>query len=280
MSSDPDTWPDLKMGIFDNLLDGQKSFEARRRSYAEDIYIGNTKSTLRGTGRVPTARVTSSLSPKPDILHPGLHRLVTSGCWRLFAGDNFRVLVTSFGFSYPTLILKNRECWWRERPKLSPTSHSCRQHISSSTVVTNIEVATSCSNWDPNQSQDRWGELQLLDHSQSKELQIAGHRFNLFFNITNCNLQYLNGICGMMHGPSAYKCPASAVWYFKNPSNTVIVGNYYHFWAKVKSVILCRRQVLVKKGKSKSIPHVQMIFWRKKNCNMVSVFVQKGKKAQ
>ena len=45
------------MGIFDRFFDGQKSFEEnlrrRRRSYAEDIYIGNTKSTLRGTGRVP-----------------------------------------------------------------------------------------------------------------------------------------------------------------------------------------------------------------------------------
>jgi len=46
------------MGIFDNFLDGQKSFEARRRSYAEDIYIGNTRSTLRGTVTGPLKRTT------------------------------------------------------------------------------------------------------------------------------------------------------------------------------------------------------------------------------
>ena len=32
----------------------------------------------------------------------------------------------------------------------------------------------------------------------------------------------------------------------------MIVGNYYHFWAKVKSVILCRRQVLVKRDSLKA----------------------------
>ena len=41
------------MGILDTILDGQKSGEDRRRSYAEDIYIGNNRSTLRGTGWVP-----------------------------------------------------------------------------------------------------------------------------------------------------------------------------------------------------------------------------------
>jgi len=50
------------MGIFDSILDGQKSSEdylrRRRRSYAEDIYLGNTKSTLRGTVTGPLRRTT------------------------------------------------------------------------------------------------------------------------------------------------------------------------------------------------------------------------------
>ena len=39
------------------------------------------------------------------------------------------------------LMLKDRGCWWQNRPKPSPTSQSCRQHISSPTSVTNIDVA-------------------------------------------------------------------------------------------------------------------------------------------
>ena len=38
-------------------------------------------------------------------------------------------------------MLRDRGCWWQNRPKPSPTSQSCRQHISSPTSVTNIDVA-------------------------------------------------------------------------------------------------------------------------------------------
>ena len=67
-----------------------------------------------------------------------------------------------------------------------------------------------------------------------------------------------------MHGPSAYKCPVLAVWYFKNPSYTVIFGNYYDFWAKVKSVILCRRQVLVKRESLKAFLTFRWFFDERK----------------
>ena len=72
--------------------------------------------------------------------------LVTSGCWWLYPGDNLDVsdrisiLVTSFGYWCPTLMLKDRVCWWQKRPKPSPTSQSCHQHISSPTSVTKIDV--------------------------------------------------------------------------------------------------------------------------------------------
>ena len=54
---------------------------------------------------------------------------MTSGCWRLYVGDSFWISVMEFRY------------WWRKRPKSSPTPQSCRQHISSSTSVTNIDVA-------------------------------------------------------------------------------------------------------------------------------------------
>ena len=54
-------------------------------------------------------------------------------------GDNFSILVKSFWCWYPTLKLKDRGCWWQNRPK--PSSQSCRQHISSPTSVANIDVA-------------------------------------------------------------------------------------------------------------------------------------------
>ena len=59
-------------------------------------------------------------------------------CWRQFL---VAVLVTSFGCWCPTLMLKYRGCWWRKQ-KQSSTSQSCRQHISSPTSVTNIDVAS------------------------------------------------------------------------------------------------------------------------------------------
>ena len=64
--------------------------------------------------------------------------LVISGCCWLYVGDKISILVTSFGCWCPTLMLKDRGCWWQER---SPTSQDYRQHISSRTSVTNIDVA-------------------------------------------------------------------------------------------------------------------------------------------
>ena len=58
--------------------------------------------------------------------------------------DRIAILVTSFGCWYilADRNVKNRGFWRQKRPKPSPTSQSCRQHISSPTSVTNIEVAT------------------------------------------------------------------------------------------------------------------------------------------
>ena len=68
--------------------------------------------------------------------------LVTLSWWQfLDVGDRVSILVTSFGCWCPALMMKDRGCWWQKRPKQSPTSKSCRQHISSPTSVTNIDVA-------------------------------------------------------------------------------------------------------------------------------------------
>ena len=47
----------------------------------------------------------------------------------------------------PTLMFKDRWCWWRKWPKPSPTSNSCLQQISSPTSVTNIGVALLTCMW-------------------------------------------------------------------------------------------------------------------------------------
>ena len=76
--------------------------------------------------------------------------LVTSGCWWLYFGDNFRMFVTEFRYWWhlfgcwcPTLMLKYRGCWLQNRPKPSATSQSCRLHISFPTSVANIDVAST-----------------------------------------------------------------------------------------------------------------------------------------
>ena len=65
-------------------------------------------------------------------------------CWWQFSGvgDRISILMTSFWCWCPTLMLKDRECWWQNQPNPSPISLSCRQHISSPIYVTNIDVAT------------------------------------------------------------------------------------------------------------------------------------------
>ena len=65
------------------------------------------------------------------------------GCWRI------SILVTSYGCCCPTLMLKDRGCWWQNRPKLSPTSQSCPQLILSPTSVANVDLATHESCLDP-----------------------------------------------------------------------------------------------------------------------------------
>ena len=68
--------------------------------------------------------------------------LVTYSCWQFQnVGDRIKILVTSYECWCPTLMLRDRGCWWPERPKLSPTSSNCPQHIFSPTSVTNINVA-------------------------------------------------------------------------------------------------------------------------------------------
>jgi len=46
--------------------------------------------------------------------------------WHRYVGDLKKVTICG--------------CWWPKRPKPSPTSKSCHQHISSPTSVTNVDV--------------------------------------------------------------------------------------------------------------------------------------------
>ena len=88
-------------------------------------------------------------------------------CWWQFSsiGDGISIKLTSCGdLSWehvwhpwllfrqniwcPTPMLKDRECWWQKRPKLSPTSQSCRQHISFPTSVAKINVARIFIGWE------------------------------------------------------------------------------------------------------------------------------------
>ena len=55
-------------------------------------------------------------------------------------GGKFWMLVTEFRYC-PTLMIKDRGCWWQKWRKPSPIFQSCRQHITSPTSVTNIDVA-------------------------------------------------------------------------------------------------------------------------------------------
>ena len=58
--------------------------------------------------------------------------LVTQSWWQfLDVSDRISILVTSFGCWCPTLMLKDRGCWWQKQAKTvlakpSPTSQSCR----------------------------------------------------------------------------------------------------------------------------------------------------------
>ena len=64
-----------------------------------------------------------------------------SWCQFLDVSNRISILVTSLGCWCPTLILKDRVCWWQKQTKPSPTSQSYRQRISSPTSVTIVDVA-------------------------------------------------------------------------------------------------------------------------------------------
>ena len=70
-----------------------------------------------------------------------LLKRVTSLCWWLNDGDNFKMLtfksVTNIIICQNVMLVPNSRCWWRD---FSPTSKSCHQHIWSPTPVTNIDV--------------------------------------------------------------------------------------------------------------------------------------------
>ena len=87
--------------------------------------------------------VCKNVQKSGKVLNLATYMLMTSGCWWQFSGfgDRISILVTSFGCWCPTLILKDTEYWWQNRPKPSPTSQSRREYISSPTSVANIDVA-------------------------------------------------------------------------------------------------------------------------------------------
>ena len=61
---------------------------------------------------------------------------MTQSWWRFLGiGDWISMLVTSFECWCPTLMLKDKGCWWRKRHKPSPISQSCRQHPSPSSML-------------------------------------------------------------------------------------------------------------------------------------------------
>jgi len=65
---------------------------------------------------------------------------------KIDVSDNWILMVLhwwQFSLYGRTLMLRDPGFWWRKRPKPSPTSQSCRQHISSPTSVTNIDVSQS-----------------------------------------------------------------------------------------------------------------------------------------
>ena len=95
---------------------------------------GSHSDALAGTDRVWFCIIAASFWPVTVML-------VTSWCWWLTVNDNFRMLATELRSWYPTLMLRDRGCWWPKWPKPSPTSKNCHQHISSPTSVTNIDVA-------------------------------------------------------------------------------------------------------------------------------------------
>ena len=69
-----------------------------------------------------------------DYIDVGDNRMLVTLCWSFFGvGDSILMFVIYFGCWCPMLMTKTA--------KLSPTSKSCRKHISSPTFVTNIDVA-------------------------------------------------------------------------------------------------------------------------------------------
>ena len=77
-------------------------------------------------------------------------------------------------------MFKDKECWQQKRLKPSPTSQSCRQHISSATYATNIDVATFEHQLFPDE------ELELLFNFLTYNLKRYTHPdwFDAIFNET------------------------------------------------------------------------------------------------
>ena len=79
----------------------------------------------------------------------------------------------------PTLMFKDRECWWQKLPKPSPTSQSCHQLISSPTSVPNIDVTFQTvrkNAFDPPSNHSHWTKSffsnELKSHDDHKRFEI------------------------------------------------------------------------------------------------------------
>jgi len=67
--------------------------------------------------------------------------IISQCCWPNFDIDDFFLMLVPDD-NVKTDIIIDTGCWWRKRIKPSPTSQNCRQHISSQTTVTNINVVS------------------------------------------------------------------------------------------------------------------------------------------
>ena len=93
----------------------------------------------------------SHKQPTVGYIDVGAKRMLMTLSWWQFldVSDRILILVTSFGCWCLTLLLKDRGGWWQKRAKLSPTSQSCQQHISSPKSVTSIDATDLMSRRTP-----------------------------------------------------------------------------------------------------------------------------------
>ena len=139
-------------------------------------------------------------------------------------------------------MLKDRGCWWQNRPKPLPASQSCRQHISSPASVANIDVADSFDAHTLTMQNERDHVNRTMSNGSCHMIHVEWTKWNGSFKMDHAKWTISNASYNLRTFEWPKDTNLTILWYKVKICHFIIITSVatiicvHHFWC-----ILCTR---------------------------------------